>query len=372
MYRHPLAVLALAVAAMLPGAAAAFDDYTGRWGGTWSAYGQLSPSAIGVDDGQQTETVGVDNSQSISRIGLILRRPFGRGQFRFRFETSLGLRESKNVSQVFTGPAFDWNRSDIRFFDTIWDFGSRGTVSVGHGSMATDNVAKADLSGTDLANSVSVPDMAGNFLFRTSSGVLSPVAVKSAYETFDGIRRARLRYDWPVPTVQGLVLSTSVGAEILKKNNNENNLDIAFSYRSKFDAVSVQAAAGASLTWVSGQRTRKDLVASVSVLHRASGLSLTAAAGTGNPGGHLAYVKLGYQAHILDAGPTAFSVDAYRGWDLASQGSLSEAWGVAVVQHLRRPGLQVFVGLRRYKFADLSALSYLPLNAVQVGTRWQF
>ena len=372
MFRRCFALLAVPVVCAAAGPASAFDDWTGRWGGTLSLYGQFSPSYINVDDGTESNGAVVDNSHSVSRIGLILRRSFGDGEFRFRFETSLGVRQSDAVSQTYIGPAFDWTRDDIRYLDLIWDRGSAGKFSIGHGSMATDQVAMADLSGTNLVNEVSVPDLAGGFEFLTSAGALSGTTVKSAYKTFDGVRRARLRYDRPVAAIDGLVLSVSAGAEILKKNNNENNFDVSATYQRDFGTVRVEGAAGASLTKVSGLTTKSDLVGSFSALHEPTGLSATIAAGLGNTAGQLVYFKLGYQADLFGAGPTAFSVDTYLGTDIAFPGSVSRAWGFGVVQHLRRPDVQVYLGFRRYRLSDATPATYLPMRAVQFGTRWQF
>lgn len=238
--------------------------------------------------------------------------------------------------------------------------------------MATDKVAMADLSGTEVVNGVSVPDIAGGFAFRSASGALTAVTVKSAYRTFDGIRRARVRYDWPVAHTEGLVFSVSAGTEILKRNNDEQNIDVAVHYTRQLGDFRIEGAAGASVTRQAGQVTREDFVGSFSVLHRPSGLSATVASGTDNVSAQLVYFKLGYQVDLLAAGPTAFSVDTYRGSDIAYGGSVSRAWGVGVVQHLKRPGVQIYLGFRRYSLSDASPTRYLPLRAVQFGTRWRF
>ncbi|MFV0513923.1 MAG: porin [Jhaorihella sp.] len=372
MNRKTETLLAFVLVLAGTGVARAFEDYSGHWGGTWSPYGQFAPSVIGVGDGTGHKFAAVDNANSNSRLGFVMKRALGRGEFRFRFETGLGLRQSSEVSQAFTGDALDWTGSDIRFLDLIWDLGPVGTFSVGHGSMATDQVALADLSGTVLVTGVSVPDMAGSFLFRTTGGVLSPVSVKSAYKTYDGIRRARLRFDRPVARVAGLTLSVSAGAEILKKNNTETNVDVAATYERTTARFRMEGAIGASLTRQNNRVTRNDVVGSFSLLHRPSGVSVTAAASTSNTGGRMSYLKLGYLADLVAAGPTAISLDIYDGADIAVPGSRSRAWGVGIVQHLARPDIEIYLGARRYSYSDGSPLSYRPLRAIQFGTRWQF
>ena len=370
MSRRTVAALAIVLALAGANRATAFDDYTGRHGRVLSAYGQLSLAGIHVDDGVGGKSAGVDNTHSVSRVGLVLRRQRAFGEFRFRFETSLGLRQSDQVSQTWTGPAVSWTRGDIRYLDFILDRGSAGTYSIGHGSMATDQVMTADLSGTKLANSVSVPDMAGGFEFRTIAGALSGIAVDDAYKTFDGIRRARIRYDRAF--LKGFKFSVSAGAEILEKNNDELNLDVSVTYRGTVGDFQMEGAAGASITRQVRVLTRADIVGSFSALHVPSGLSLTVASAVDDGNSRLAYLKIGYLADIFSVGPTALSADTYVGKNISVAGSRSKAWGLALVQHLPRPNVQVYLGVRKYDYDDATVAIYRPVKAVMFGTRWQF
>ena len=370
--RHPcrahLGMCAI-LAWLLAGQAAAFEDYTGPLGGTTSFYGQLSPSVISVDDGIQNKAALVDNTHSSSRIGFLLVRPAQGREFRFRFETGLGFRQSDAVSQTYTGDAIDWERSDIRYVDFSWQFDRLGRFSIGHGGMAADQTASADLSGTGLANGVSVPDMAGGFEFRTSSGALSGVTVKSAYKTYDGIRRARLRYD--TRSVSGFTLSVSAGAEVLEDNSSEKNYDIALRYENETDILKLQGAIAGSATRTDGLPTRQDQVGSFSALHKPSGLSFTISTGSGNPGGRDLYGKLGYQLGWLPVGRTYFSVDYLYNKDVAFSGARARAWGGAIVQNFQDQGFDLYLGLRRYTLSG-SAVILDDLKAFQFGTRWRF
>jgi porin-like protein len=350
--------------------AQAFDDFTGPLGGTTSVYGQFSPSFIVVGDGAEIGSAVVDNGHSNSRVGLQLTRPAGNREFRFRFETGLGLRRSDRVTQGFTGPLLDWNKSEIRFIDASWKFDRGFRISAGHGSMATDGVVSADLSRTDQANSVSVPDMAGNFRFRTASGVLSAITVKSAFNTFDGIRRARLRYD--SRPFRGVTFAVSVGAEVFDERNPERNVDVALRYEGEVRNLTLRGAAGASVTSENGLATRYDVSGSFAVLHRPSGMNLAIAAGEGQSGGLFSYYKVGILRDWFAVGPTALSVDYHFGGDIASPGSRSESWGIGIVQTLEEQGLNLYLGLRRYRLSDTSASSYQPVQAIQFGTRLKF
>lgn len=356
-------------AVFTPHQARAFDDYTGPLGGTTSIYGQFSPSFLSVRDGTGVYRTLADNSHSVSRIGLVTKRDFDVGQFSLRFETEFGFRQSNDVSQISKGEALEWDKSDVRFLDAAFRISRRGTLSVGHGSMSTDQVAMADLSGTGLANNVSVPDMAGGMFFRTDDGQLSAISVDNAFNTFDGVRRARLRYDFR--NVHGLVLSVSAGAEVLQDNNDEENFDIAATYQGDIGAFDIQAAAGASMTWQGARRTRKDLVGSVSALHRDTGASLTFAAGQGSAGGLFSYFKVGYKRNWSGLGVTSVSIDYHLGHDIAFPGSTSEAWGIGLVQNLIRYNVDVFVGYRGYALEGGSRV-YQDIHALQMGARWRF
>jgi hypothetical protein len=362
--------LLLSVMMCGPVPALALDDFYGPFGGKTSFYGQFSPSLVAVADGVSTRANAVDNSHSVSRIGFYLDRPILGLDLSFRFETALGLRQSNATGQDVSEPLFEWTRSEIRFADAIWKLQSGSTFYFGHGSMASDGATAADLSGTTLANGVSVPDMAGGFQFRTAAGDLSSIEVKSAYATFDGIRRARVRYD--LAPINGFRLAVSAGNEILERENSEQNVDVALRYDADSGVRRVRSAISASITRENGTRTRKDVVGSASILHYASGLNASLATGSRAGQGRFIYVKLGYIADIVSAGPTSFSTDYHFGRDFLSAGSTSEAWGLAAVQTIERHGIELYLGYRRYAISDLSGAVYQPLQAIQFGTRWQF
>ena len=362
----------LFVALLVIGAsrAYAFDDYTGPLGGTTSFYGQLSPSVISVDDGTTSKTAVVDNSHSNSRIGFFLTRPASGREFRFRFETSLGFRQSDAVSQTSTGQPIDWEPSDIRYVDFSWKFENLGRLSIGHGSMATNSAASADLSGTGLVTGVSVPDMAGGFEFRTATGALSGITVNSAYKTFEGIRRARLRYD--TRDLRGLTFSVAAGAEVLEENNSEENYDMALIYQGERGEFSTQGSFGGSINKKDAEPTQQEIVGSFSVLHKPTGLNFTVSGGHRDPGGRGVYTKLGYIADWIQIGRTALSMDYLYSKDVFAPDTVSHAWGIGIVQNISAAQMDLYLGYRNYSVSDASAISYENLQAIQFGTRWRF
>ncbi|MBK0327023.1 hypothetical protein I5535_06900 [Rhodobacteraceae bacterium F11138] len=355
---------------------AAIEDYVGRFGGQTSFYGQFTPSIIAAYDGQSTDAAIADNSHSDSRIGFIYKRPEGSpwmpfaDQFHFRFETSLGVRESNGFNQLKTDPLIEWDQTDIRIVDAVWGFPGGSKLYVGHGPMATDGVTSSDLSGTAVVTGVSVPDMAGGVLFRQADGPLSNVAIKSAFNTFDGIRRARLRYD--TRRYRGFVFAVSAGTEILQKDNSEANIDVALRYASENPSFRAQGAAGVSISKKNGLKTREDLIASLSILHKPTGLNFSVSTGASSQGGNYTYYKLGYLTRIFKAGTTAFSVDYNYGTDIYARGSTSAAWGLGVVQKLEDKHLELYLGYRHYSFSDKALPAFDTVQAMQFGMRYRF
>lgn len=344
------------------------QDWTGPLGRRTTFYGQLSPSVVAADDGFGSRTVAADAAQSVSRIGF--RSPL-QGTIRsFRFETSLGLRQSNQFSQTTTAPTFDLTKGDIRWLELSWAYFGGRKLSIGQGSMATDNVATSDLSGTDVVTGVSVPDMAGGFVFRTSAGVLSGITVKSAFKTFDGIRRTRARYDTPVG--RGLTLSVAAGAGFFQDFYTNQVYDLALSYDRNEGNYRMVGAIGASMTRQNGQPNVYETVGSISALHKPSGWNITFSGGFANPGGRGAYAKLGRALNLVSWGSTSVSVDVLVNRDSVSNGSISRAWGGAIVQRIEARSLDLFVGVRRFDLRNTVSGDLHPVRAAQLGARWRF
>lgn len=312
----------------------------------------------------------VDNTHSSNRIGFVLNRAAEGRELRFRIETGLGFRQSDAVSQTYTGDWIDWEPSDIRYVDFSWQFDRFGRLSIGHGGMAADQTASTDLSGTGLANGVSVPDIAGGFEFRTVAGALSGVSIKSACKIFDGIRRAWIRYD--TRPVNGFTLSVSAGAKVFEEDNSEDNYDIALRYENEIGPFKMQGAVAASATRKNDEPTRQYQVESLSALHNPSGLSFTVSTGIGNPGGRGIYGKLGYQQDWLAVGRTYLSIDYIYSKDIAFADARSRAWGAAIVQNFRDQEFGLFLGLRNYSLTGAAATGYQDIRAAHLGSRWRF
>lgn len=358
-------------AAALAAPAFAGPTYTNDTGGSFSWYGHFNPSFQSFDDGVEDYNRLVDNSGSSSRIGFWLNQEFGENTLRFRFETSFGFRSSDGVDQNSTGDNVSWDRTNIRHVDLQFDTANYGRFSAGQGSMATDGITGADFSGTGLGASVAVADPAGGYAFRTGSGALSTVSIGDVFNDFDGSRLGRVRYD--SPELAGFTLSTSYGTDILKDDDDRETYDVAVRYSNdQVGAFAIDAGIGAAWSEKTGEEDRRDISGSFGVLHKDTGLSLNLAAGERDIAGSYAYAKLGYEANLISAGSTAFSVDYYDGSDMETAGDSAESWGVAAVQKIDAYNVEAYLGYRNYSYADNSATSYQDADVILAGARWKF
>ncbi len=351
--------------------AIAGPTYESPTGGTFTWYGQFNPSFQSFDDGVQDFNRLVDNSASNSRIGFRLSQPFGENTLRFRFETAFGFRASDGIDQTTTGDNVSWNRTNIRHTDLSFETARYGTFSAGQGSSASDGLTEADFSGTDVVAGVSVADPAGGYVFRTSAGALSSVEIGSAFNSYDGGRLGRIRYD--TPDLAGLTLSASYGTDILRDNNDRETYDVAVRYaKDDLGDFAISGAFGAAWTEQTGREDQRDILGSFAVAHKPTNLSLAVAAGDRDTAGNYGYVKLGYSADFLSVGTTAFSVDYYDGSDTVSQGDSATSWGGAAVQNIDDLNLEAYVAYRDYSYDDSSATTFQDANAVLLGARWKF
>ncbi|MGR3759652.1 porin [Roseobacteraceae bacterium NS-SX3] len=360
---------AAAVAAVLAAPAFAGPTYENATGGSFRWYGQFDPAIQSYDDGVEEYNRLVDNAGSTSRIGFWLEQAYGENTLRFNFETNFGFRTSDGVNQLTTGDKLSWDRTGIRKVDFQFDTARYGRFSAGQGSMAADGVTGTDLSGTGLVTTVANADPAGGYFFRTTAGALSSIEMSDAFATYDGSRLGRIRYD--SPDLAGFVVSASYGEEILKTSNDRESYDLAVSYGGEAGDFALGAALGVSWTEQTGKADKRDVIGSVSALHKPTGLSLTAAAGERDIAGSYGYAKLGYSADWFAAGKTSLSVDYYEGSDMVSAGDTAQAWGLAAVQKIDALNVETYVAYRDYAYDDTAA-DYLDGSVVLAGARWKF
>jgi hypothetical protein len=337
-------------------------------GATATFYGQVNLTFQGIDDGEETYQEFVDNSNSVSRVGLWIDVPMADSKFRFNFETALGILNTAETDQIGDPDWIDWQRTDIRKLEGVVS-GAFGAIWFGQGSMATDGAAEIDNSGTSVAGYVNLADTAGSFQFRDGEA-LSGISIGDAFKDFDGPRRFRLRYD--TPEWSGFYVSAAYGQEVLAEDDDADYYDIALRYGLENDVVALDAAVG--YAWKDADdATTEQLIASGSITHVPTGLNLTLAAGDSqDDAGNYGYVKLGWNGQVLDVGGTALSVDYYEGADFALAGSSSSSWGVQAVQTFDAISLEAYLGYRSFAYDDGNGGDFQDLTALLVGARWRF
>lgn len=354
--------LALPLFAALPATAFAQDA-----GPEWDFYGHLNLGVISVDDGFDRESSLTDNDNSNSRVGIIFKQGLQNGgEFRFHFETAIGLTGSSAISR--TDKSFDaeYRRTELRKFEIIYETASIGTFSFGQGSIATDSVAEADFSGTSVIAYSSLQDQAGSQEFRLASGAGSGVTIGNAFSAFDGGRRFRVRYD--TPTYKGFGFAVSGGKEVLASGNDDEFYDFGLTYNRDYGAYKVAGRLGYSIR----DSAEELILGSAAVLHEPTGLSLAIAGGRQQQGDDsYVYVKAGLQRDWFSFGRTHLSLDFYEGDDFQTVGSSSSSIGLAAVQKVDRYNLELFASYRTFEF-DAGASQFEDLDVTFVGARWKF
>lgn len=350
-------------------------SYETETGGSIRAYGQISPTWLGVDDGSETYGALADNAHSNSRVGVFVDQEYSSsGAVVFNFETALGAPSSGAFSQGYE-PDWDWDKTKIRKVELIFS-DSWGKLSLGQGAMATDGASGSNLSETTISSSRSNSDVAGGYYFRSTEGVLSDIVIKDSHRKWDGSRRFRIRYDTPYfggsAAGKGFTFGVAYGEEILTEDDDNIYYDIAARYDDSRGDWDVIGAIGYG--WIDG----KDSVSrywsgSASALHRASGLNGTIAGG-GDPdtNGHFIYLNAGWIAHFFDVGHTAMAVEWYNGRNTISDHSNAVEHGIQIVQSFDDQNLEVYLSYDLYSFQEDGGTSYQDVSAVMAGIFWTF
>lgn len=334
-------------------------------------YGQFSPSLLVVDNGQSTLGYGpVDNSNASSRLGLRLHVGISSGTYLGADLEAEYDGYATDYVNPFNRGGYDGYGALLRHAEGYLDSRQFGVLWIGQGNMASDETAEVDLSGTKVVGYSSVNDLAGGQFFAYSRDKgLSAITVTDAFSNFDGLgRKLRIRYD--TPTFAGLTFSASYGREVVPEVIGDDVWDLALRYAGDSGGFKVAAAAAYSNTGTS------DLFdGSASILHVATGISITGAAGynaadAGFDGRYL-YGKLGYQHRFLGVGTTAFAIDAYVGDDINAVAGESLSWGAFLVQDFDYYQAQVYLGIRSYAYDD-GAADYDRLVATMAGLLVRF
>lgn len=361
LFRSTVLPLASVAALTTPIAAAAENG--------WDYYGQLNFGLFDVDDGTTSDTFISDNDNSNTRIGTIYRHDLGNGgQFRFHFETALGLRGSSGVTLADNGLETDGSLRDLRKFEIIYQTPNAGTFSFGQGSVAVDSVSEVDFSGTSVIAYSSVADIGGSHEFQLAGAAgASGVTVGNVFSSFDGGRRFRLRYD--SPTWNGFSFAATAGEEVLTSGNDNSFYDVSAKYERDFGDINFATRVGYAVV-DGGEET---ILGSVAAIHEPTGLNATFAYGEQLEIGDASsyYLKVGIKRDWLSVGSTALSVDYTEGSDFVTAGSSSSSFGLSAVQKIDSKNLEIYATYRVFEY-DAPGVATDDIDLLAIGARFKF
>ena len=316
-------------------------------------YGQINKGILTFDDGGRSTTYGLtDNDNSSTRAGVKSTTDFDSGwQLFSNIEIDYQPHASNVVSQLDKNASdYSFTNANIRKIEVAMFSEKYGRFWLGQGSMASDDTAKAEKSGTRVITYSDISDMAGGSLFRLANGDLSDVSINDSFSNYDGLgRKVRIRYD--TPDFNGFRLKTSYGQDLLTSDNPKDLYDVAATYDGEFNDIAIAGAMGY------GRDTGADadiFSASASGLHTPTGLSLTLAGGqrSADITGSYGYVKLGWETDFFDWGNSAFSVDYYDGSKINNSSSSSKAYSIAGVQDIDYWDTELWLAFRNHEYDD--------------------
>lgn len=342
-------------------------------------YGQVNRALLWADDGNQSKTYFVDNSNSSTRFGIDAKAKIEGGlTVGGKLEAEFQSNASTDVNQL-------TEKTDAtlkeRHMD-VWLEGAFGKVSIGQGNTASNETSEVDLSGTSVIGYSNVKMFAGGIIFFNEAkdslyenpGEVDPTKlktnpkVKDVFNNLDGLSRDdRIRYD--TPALSGFTASASFGAQEF--------WDVALRYAGDFGGTKVAAAVAYADFGDMNKTIDGQINGSASIL-LPFGLSLTGAAGQqtlddpkrkDDP--MFWYAKAAYTAKLFFAGSTTFAVDYSATNDLKKDKDEASTYGAFVVQRLDNYNTELYAGYRNYAL-DRTGANYADVTGVMGGARIKF
>lgn len=375
-----------------------------------SISGYVSHSVMWWDDGAMSDTYVGDGGANTSRFRFTgTARVATDVDAGFSYE--FGFHNNALGAMDQTAGGDDLGGSVAVRESTVWlKHRSLGTIQLGHGSTATDNLILLDTSNSGVATSADVGLYNGGMFLRTTlTGGLVPLTWGNLLNqgiSFDTTRRSHVRYT--TPTAGGFTLDAAAGED--------NFWDVALRYAGELGDFRVAFGAGysnateatafhpvAALAFAGIPATDiKEYKGAASVMHMPSGLFLTGAAGKRNIGwslnglggtltakdGQFWHLRGGIEKNFFGPGATTlfvgyhdakdmvgFTLTGPFATDISSEAHVMEA---GVVQAVNAAAMEVFITYKRFdgdvkaSGALSGALGVQDFQAGMVGARIKF
>jgi len=343
--------------------------------------GQVSRAILYWDDGKDTNTYFVDNSNSNTRFRITGSGHISPGRTAgFRIEADWFTQDnsskvsncmgaSKSASGQHCMALPHTSEQDMRYQD-LWIKDERlGKISLGKGDSASENMAHVDLSGTSIAQYAG-HDQGSDFQFRTKGGSYSGITLDAAYSDYDGRGRAtRIRYD--TPSIGGFTFSVSTGAD--------DFVDGAVRFKKEWNSV---RCAGVLASMHNTEVKNEDFWftgGSGSCIHTPSGLNLTIGyiendkERSARRDGKWAFVKAGISRRWNSHGKTSISGQYAETKDnIVGTSGKAKDWGVAVVQNIDSAAMELYIAYNSMEYSDSSAYNFEDLEFLMTGARIKF
>jgi hypothetical protein len=334
--------------------------------------GFINKAMLWADDGKTSRTMVVDNSTESSRFNITAE---GHVTKDLGFGINIEYEMNSNAATAMTLQGNgDFNRGSGNFTERVAEVFIEhhrlGTLSLGQGHSATDEIVESDLSGTQFsANNAKASEIGNSILFFNSTArtVDGSPTVGDTMNSLNGLDLAdRIRYD--TPELFGFTASTSFVSG--------GGADIALRYEGELGSFKLAAGFG----YFNQSSTSTDIEdgwsGSASVLHD-SGLNLTVAGGKRNlkdqarSDPHFLYGKLGFIAKIFNAGTTNFGIDYGTFDDFAQNRDEAKVYSIGIVQHFKSIGSAVYVLGKAYSL-DRPGTSFDDVRVVMTGLKVNF
>ena len=339
----PTAAIALAASIFAAGDAVADVKPQGKM--NVEIYGIITRALLYADDGEQSQLFHVDGGPENTRLGFAVS-----GQMTENWmvggtmEYDVGLSNAaSNASLGANGDTSgDTTTFGIQAAEIAFQHKSLGTITLGEGDSASVDRVASDLSGSDLALTAAVGDLAGGINFYNTATGARAVTIADAIDKIDGLGGTdRIRYD--TPKINGANAGVSF--------THDGTFDIGARWAGSFSGIEV-ALAGFYANNSAGSTTDDASYGGSVALKHGSGLSFTLASaktekkanGTNAPTYY--WGKLGYSANLTSLGGTHFGVSYGEFSDFAQNDDEATELGFGIVQDLESIGSNLWFSAR--------------------------